>query len=280
MTNEYKALTAVVALNVESEPCDEEEVPRLNHLLSISIRHLVLPLGVITLVGFLPAIYVKLSSGFWFLNAWKQGLPATDTVIPSEFIALHAILALLWLCLSLFQVWTGSSDSHFETRRKIHRVFGTLSFVVMVPFLVSAIVLQYWNGLNSSSLSDVLPVLLVLETLGFWIAGIVAVKKKKTSAHKELMAFALTMSYAPGLTRALWYLLQAVLLPNTDILLSVRATNGGVTLAFVVCFVGYSGVLLRNRNISSDFHLISRAVILVVIFLNFLYSFVETVINW
>lgn len=174
----------------------------------------VVPLVVVSVVGFIPAVFVRATDGVWYSDAVRK-----KTSSPIQWgIEGHAICMLAWLGLVIHQLWgvTGQPGGH---RRAAHRMAGMyLTPIIMGPGLGFAMVTAI--GKTDVQKDDfgtqayrVFMVLQIVTVAVLIIAGMVEAKRKRMESHKLCMGFAIMLSMGNGIFRFFLYA-YGFLFPN------------------------------------------------------------------
>lgn len=173
---------------------------------------------ILCFLGFLPAILVFISEKAWYLITWYSFPPGgalTEDIPKKNTLSAHATFGVLWVGVVLFQTWAGAT--HGVNRRKMHRIIGSVSPIIFVPFAGTAAYTQVvtlsppGSSVSRNSIpASITPFyILFFMVIGVGLAYYAAKFKRNYALHKDCILFTIAYSSIPGISRVLLYLAQS-----------------------------------------------------------------------
>lgn len=207
---------------------------------------------VLTIMGFLPSIWVYNQTGSWFLNPFLR--PAEWGFPNKPAVKTHSWSSALWIGVIVLQyIVTGRKMLGRGAPKSLHKIGGIVGIVICVIFYLSANWLTFVNGISGKITNNGLGPGIGLMLTVHLVMGITAIQNKNKHDHVWHMCGVFIWSCLPGTGRFTSFAVQLLLLDNTC---DVWYTGGGVALGTVVCVIGLflmRWALLRHPFVISDY---------------------------
>ena len=215
--------------------------------------------------GFLPAVLVFFDTNMWQISVWYPTFPKgyphgdfTDAMRAAlqALLNAHACFASMWVVLSIYQAWSGSTRGETtEKRRVAHRWIGRLSALVVLPFIITGLCALWMNTEAVENPAAVFNFTVNgIAVVVAWGIAIWAAVTKRFPMHKDIISVAIGLSTSPGTSRAVFYVWQSLSGLDCSIIKHVPAA-GSVAFGFSNLFVLVTlGVVWVQQKRTRELH--------------------------